>query len=302
MCKSRLIGPLGLALLSLSQHALGIAQQPTPEAEDAYITEAFKSADLPLPQLGWILPSGDLVTEMSALSLLVLSDNPAIVGAKQSGSIPSAKIKQFVRQEKIDCDQLNEPSPTALFLYKTGLPPQKEARQVLVINASSGSIHALGSNSYKSSPVEEAVLWKPLATTPANKNLARSFAIPGSQFFYVVAGTYDRKGVLIRSGIFLEDHSGQILGKEIDDVQGSQQCDGCGVITIKDGINAIYPVLNVVQIPGLTYPALLADTSTVEGRAIELFTFSPKGEPSRIRFYEYMVTCILGTADEQAKP
>lgn len=255
-----------------------------------------------MPDLGWILPSGELVSELSAPSLLVLSKNVTIVIAKKSGAIPAGSVEQFIKKQKVDCDGLNEPSSKPLYRYVTGLPATKTTRQVFVLNAPPAKIQSSSLTRYKPSAAEEAVIWKDLNSSPSGKRSSQSIAVPGSQVFYTIAATYNRKGIIIRSGIFLENHSAQILGKEIDDVQGEEECDGCGVATIQDGINVVYPVLSVLQFPGLAYPVLLADTSTVEGRATELFTFSPKGEPSRFRLYEYMVTCILGSADEQAKP
>jgi hypothetical protein len=38
----------------------------------------------------------------------------------------------------------------------------------------------------------------------------------------------------------------------------------------------------------------MEDSSTVEGRAIDLFTFAAAGKSSRYRIYEYVVTCFTG--------
>lgn len=126
------------------------------------------------------------------------------------------------------------------------------------------------------------------------KQLIRSVQHGSGPFFYTAAATFMKDGRLFRQGLFLEDHTGKILGRRIEDINGEEQCDGCAVLTYRDGLKLIYPIENLFLFPELPYPVLLEDSSTVEGRAIDLFSFSATGEPSLYRKYEYMVTCILG--------
>jgi len=65
-------------------------------------------------------------------------------------------------------------------------------------------------------------------------------------------------------------------------------------VTYEAGIDRLYDVENVFVIPGFPYPVLLLDTSTVEGRALSLVTFTPDGYYATYRIYEYVVNCILG--------
>jgi hypothetical protein len=116
----------------------------------------------------------------------------------------------------------------------------------------------------------------------------------GTTFFYAFASVYGKDGTLARQGAFLQDQTGRILGKEIEDVNEDNLCDGCTAPTYKDDLQAGAPALNLISIAGLPYPMVLQDSSTIEGRAIELFTFSASGQPSHYRKYEYMVTCVLG--------
>ena len=294
---------LTIAILSLLTWPV-VAQSLAKETSDTYLREFFEKSNIPLPQLGWIVPSGELITELSAPSLIVLSDRPAIVTARMVSALPASEIKDFVKRHQVDCDQTTDDSRIPLYRYQTGLPPQKNVKQVMVIGHTSADTKAQSSrlSTYIPTTSEQAPAWKALLAGPIGHHVSRSIAVPNSPLFYTLAATYNRKGIILRSGIFLQDHSGNILGQEIQNIQGQNQCDGCGVPTETDGIDAVYDVENLLTLPGLAYPALLINSSTAEGRAIELFTFSQAGEPSRFRLYEYMVTCILGSSEEQAKP
>jgi hypothetical protein len=126
------------------------------------------------------------------------------------------------------------------------------------------------------------------------KRLIQSLQQKGVSSYFTVAATYLRDGRLSRKGVFLQDHSGKIIGQQIEDVHGQEECDGCAVLSYRDGLKFIHPIENVFSIPGLPYPVILEDSGTVEGRAIDLFTFDKEGRASEYRQYEYMVTCVLG--------
>jgi hypothetical protein len=50
-------------------------------------------------------------------------------------------------------------------------------------------------------------------------------------------------------------------------------------------------VSNLFEWAAFPYPVLLLDTSTVEGRALSLQTFTPGGRASTFRVYEYIARC-----------
>jgi len=109
-------------------------------------------------------------------------------------------------------------------------------------------------------------------------------------YFYSLAALYQGPNQEVsRLGVFLHSETGQIIASDVTDNNG--WCDGCAVPTFQDGIDPIFRVVNLFTLPGLKYPVLLLDTSTVEGRSLTLATFSPAGKYSSHLFYEYTVAC-----------
>lgn len=111
-------------------------------------------------------------------------------------------------------------------------------------------------------------------------------------FYYSWHRLYDSStGHLSREAIVLHAKDGQILWNQVmQDLDKEQVCDGCGIPTYADG-GGEYVLLNMFELPGFSYPVLLLDTSTAEGRAISLATFTPKGIFSSVRAYEYVAQC-----------
>ncbi len=65
--------------------------------------------------------------------------------------------------------------------------------------------------------------------------------------------------------------------------------EGVGVRT--QSASGLYRPLNMFELPGFAYPVLLLDTSTFEGRALSLMTFTPDGAVTQFRVYEYVINC-----------
>ena len=121
-----------------------------------------------------------------------------------------------------------------------------------------------------------------------------ALAIAPKRSFYSFAAAYDSATqALITSALILHDSTGAILAHATKDT-AAFACDGCARPSYRDGLDALYYVVTEVELPGFPYPVLLLDTSTVEGRALSLVTFTPLGAYSEYRVYEYVVNCILG--------
>lgn len=297
---SRLLLATSLAALAMLLHAYPAFAQD--EDSEEPIREAFLSLGVQPPELGWLLSSDELVTELSAQNLTVLSSAHSPSTATHTGIIPADAVKAFVRKHQVDCDQVDDPNPTPLHRYATKVSAPPYPSQVLLVSSQLNGKITVGFEDYKASPSELAAVWQSMSYSSDQKRLFRSVRQAGSTFFYTFAATYSQDQTILRKGIFLQDSTGRIIGHEIETLNGDQECDGCAVLTYKDGIQVAYYFEKLLTLPSSPYPLVLIDSSTVEGRATELFTFTPDGKPSRYRQYEYVVTCILGSAEQQARP
>ena len=67
-------------------------------------------------------------------------------------------------------------------------------------------------------------------------------------------------------------------------------CDGCSPRYYEYGDIGFNP-MNMFELPGFSYPVMLLDRSTVEGRALSLLTFTASGKLDEFNVYEYVVNC-----------
>ena len=291
------------AVIAILCLAVSYAIQAHPQALDdkdddgAFIQNAFTGMKLKPPELAWVLPSGELVTEFSAKELTIFSAKISPVAASNAGEIPAESVKAYVMKNKVDCHQAAETEPSPLYRYTATMPSSKQAEQVLVLERHTQSQITGGFTDVKLNAKQTDPVWLAMDARSGRKRLIYTAKQPGRLFSYSFAMLFTNKGNLMREGTFLQDQTGKILGKEIDDVDEDHLCDGCGLPTYEWEVARGNPALNLITIPTLPYPMVLMDSSTVEGRAIELFTFSATGQSSHYRKYEYMVTCILGSKE-----
>jgi hypothetical protein len=130
---------------------------------------------------------------------------------------------------------------------------------------------------------------------PSQGTLRRDEAIGVrvQSFFYSFHKLYDLKtGLLSQEAIVLHRKDGVILAHEITrGLDSGQPCDGCGIPSYVYPATGLYRPLNMFELPGFAYPVLLLDTSTAEGSALSLLTFTPDGKATQFRVYEYVVHC-----------
>jgi len=292
---------IGLLLFFSRGTAVSIAQSPQDDDGKA-ILDVFAAQRIPQPMLGWVLPNGELVTEVVSSEVTVFAEGIAPKVAPQIGVIPIKSVLAYVKKNEADCDQLNEDKPVPLYRYDAKMPKSKVVSQVFVSGGRLGLALNAGFVEFKATePVLEPV-WREMRSKPGQRRLARSVGRSEGTYFYTIAATFMQDGRLLRKGLFLQDRSGKIVGKKIENVNGEEECDGCAVLKYRDGLKYIYPVLNLITLPGLPYPVLMEDSSGVEGRAIDLFTFTSTGTASQYRIYEYMVTCIIGSDSSVTSP
>lgn len=290
-----------IASLYLAYATVVISQTPMVDGDDGKLIEdAFKRMKIKTPQLGWILPNGDVVTEIAAKEITIIARNSNLQIAPQIGIIPAKEVPAFIRKNQVDCDQIDEKAPQPIYRYTAKMPTSKFASQVLVVPRLLSAEIKSGHEEFKPTDMQLKPLWKEMKLLPGQKHLLHAIrqANDGQQsanFFFSYVTTYGKNGVESRQGVFLQDQTGKILGRQIEDLDEDHACDGCGLSTYEDDRHLMSLSVNLISIATLPYPMVLQDSSTIEGRAIDLFTFSASGQPSHYRPYEYMVTCILGS-------
>jgi len=120
-----------------------------------------------------------------------------------------------------------------------------------------------------------------------------AIGIRAQSFFYSLHKLYNTKtGLLSQEAIVLHRKDGEILWHDLTrDFESAQLCDSCAIPSYVDASSGTYSPLNMFELPGFAYPVLLLDTSTFEGRALSLLTFTPDGKLTQFRVYEYVVHC-----------
>ncbi|MGA1791610.1 MAG: hypothetical protein ACMUIM_08995 [bacterium] len=123
----------------------------------------------------------------------------------------------------------------------------------------------------------------------------------GDKYIYSLHGLYDPESKEVyRDGIILHDPNGDILAERFWEINWDTVCDGCDLPLYSNShpdypeldMIGLFSIINSFTIPDFKYPVLMLDTSTVEGRAISLITFTDKAEYSEYRVYEYIVNCF----------
>lgn len=120
-----------------------------------------------------------------------------------------------------------------------------------------------------------------------------AIAVRTQSFYYSIHRLYNPKtGLLTQEAIVLHSKDGEALGHEIArDIDSGPVCDGCGNPNYAYTGIGQYKVLNMFELPGFAYPVLLTDSSTIEGQALSLLTFTPDRKFTGFRIYEYVVHC-----------
>lgn len=261
------------------------------EENKEYVFIQFHALLGEFPKLAWILPDGTVAAESNSPEVLVYSGLPTIEVAKLRQKLAPDETLKFVDKHRIACDAHLAQNPPAFSLYSSALKVLAEYNpQVLFTSKALKGMKA----GFQRGSLDDrlaAEVWKRMM--PESPRQLRSSLVirqPAASFFYSFAALYqDSNQEVSRFGIFLHSEGGQIIASEVTGIDA--WCDGCAVPTFKDGIDPIFRVVNLFTFPGLEYPLLMLDTSTVEGRSLTLATFSPEGKYSSHLFYEYTVNC-----------
>lgn len=251
------------------------------------IERTFRSQLGEIPQLGWFLSDGRFVAGDSRPSLTLYAAAGDPTSAKLIGSLNSTEVTAIRRRERVACD-VPEDVPLNEYSVATG----KHERMALYTSRPFSETRAgrVPVPLSQSAVTEIAKLlgW----TVPDRVKRQEAFAIAAGSHYYSFHRRFDVvSGILRQEALVLHDPTGRVVAHELTTLRENNICDGCGLPTLKQGTSFRYQVLNLFSFAGFPYPVLLLDTSTVEGRALSLLTFTSAGRLSEFRLYEYVVNC-----------
>ena len=270
---------------------VGLAQAPEDD-EGEQVKKALAAQGLKPPTLGWVLPTGEVVTEVAAPEITVLMEKEKPLVMPKVGVIPASAAKAFVMRHKVDCDQTDDPEAAPIYRYSGGLAPRKYTVQVLVFPGRLTVPMMAGFAAYEPTEAQATAVWKALKATAGQKRRLEAIRQAGRTDFFIFAAIYGKNLAMTRQGTFLVGQDGTILGSKMEDVTQEGVCDGCEVPKYQDGLGSRRSAENILTVPGLDFPMLLEETSTLEIRATSLLTFSGNGRASEYRPYEYVVNCF----------
>jgi hypothetical protein len=134
--------------------------QPAMDEDGKVIHEAFAASKIPMPELGWVLPDGTLVTEVAAKEVTIFAERMGPKVAPRVGLIPAAAAQAFVKKNEVDCDQVDSDKPVPLYRYDAKMPVSKVATQVFVLAGRQGLTVNDGFQEYAASDVESGAVWR----------------------------------------------------------------------------------------------------------------------------------------------
>ena len=262
-----------------------------PEATtDGYIERVFKARIGELPRMGWFDPAhGFLAQEGAAeeVNLYAPVGMPTI--GRKKGLVSGSELKSLRKTYGVACElkdadhltvfEVDGAIDSARALY-TAKKLQGDARTGLVTIPLDG-VQMLRINRLLGWPSQGAL------------RRDEAIGVRTQSYFYSFHKLYNAKtGLLRQEAIILHGKNGVVLAHEITrSLDSDQPCDGCGIPSYVYPSSGLYRPLNMFELPGFVYPVLLLETSTVEGRALSLLTFTPQGKVTQFRVYEYVVNC-----------
>jgi hypothetical protein len=266
-----------------------LAQMPEP-SPDGYIEKIFQARIGELPRMGWFDPlRGFLAQEDAAGEVILFAPiGMPTIGLKK-GLVSGSELKSLRKTYGVACEikdrdhltifDVDGETNSGRALYTTKRLP-RDAHAGLV------TIPLDGTQMLR---INRLLGW------PTQGTLRRDEAIGvrTQSYFYSFHRLYNAKtGLLRQEAIVLHGKNGVILAHEIArNLDSGPPCDGCGIPSYVYPSSGIYRPLNMFELPGFSYPVLLLDTSTDEGRALSLLTFTPQGKVTEFRVYEYVVHC-----------
>jgi hypothetical protein len=240
--------------------------------------------------MGWFDPAnGFVANEASADQVNLFSPIGMPSTGKRNGILSDKQLTRLRRDYGMACE-VSETKPLSVFDTGGETAPQ---RALYTTKKFPGEIRS-GMMTIR---LDETLMAKinRILGWPGQGVLRRDEAIGvrSQSFFYSLHKLYNAKtGQLREEAVVLHRKSGEIVAHEVNrDLDSGQLCDGCGIPRYENADGLLYRPLNIFELSGFAYPVLLLDTSTFEGRALSLFTFTPDNEPDQYRVYEYVIHC-----------
>jgi hypothetical protein len=258
-------------------------------SSEGYIEKLFEGQVGQLPRMGWFGSPQGFVAQADADEVYLFAPIGMPLTGRKRGPVSTNDLKFLQQRFTLACEMNNTDHLTA---FDVGGDTEPE-RGLYITKKMQGEVRSglvtIPLDGMQMARVNRLLGW------PNQGTLRRDEAIGvrSPSFFYSFHKLYNAKtGLLSQEALVLHKRDGAILAHELTrDLDSGQSCDSCGIPSFLYRASGTYRPLNTFELPGFTYPVLLLDTSTVEGRALSLLTFTPDGKVTQFRVYEYVVHC-----------
>lgn len=262
------------------------------EDKGQYIETTFMEHIGEVPSMAWMLEPDVIITNKKMKNVILYTRAGSIETARYVRSYSDAEIDHIRKESCIalepgkfyqyQLEKEGEGVPSdqdRAFYTKASFPGEIKAGYSYVQLEDDGFSRVMGLREFKDRPFLHNYV---------------AIQATGSKYVYSFHGLYDPKTKeLYRKGLVLQALDGRILAKQFWNESWDTVCDGCPLPLYSDSMVSLFYFVNSFHIRQFTYPLLLLDTSTVEGRALSFVTFSPDGKYSEYRDYEYVAECIM---------
>jgi hypothetical protein len=254
-----------------------------------YIAHVFLSQLGEVPRMGWFIPPDRFLARVQRERLVLYSREPSLPVTPYVAVLDSGERRRVTQTYAVACD----PDTGELAVYRAPKPVPEPDRAFFTTKPPQDTRVGLASVPLSVQQQDAVLRWLGWLSSDT-LHLSEAVGFTPDTAAYSIHALYDpATRSLVRAALVVHNDAGTPVAYSVTDSTGFM-CDGCGLPTHDDGPGSLYRVLNLFRMPGFVHPLLLLDTGTIEGRAVSLLTFTPDGQLSEFRDYEYVVGCILG--------
>ncbi len=259
-----------------------------------FVARTFHSSISEIPRMAWLVPPNTVIAEEKHASIYLYSISKRIEQARYLGVIGKEELTEIRKKHHVMCDPVDQTQYHPFYKYEfPGEIGKFPDRVFYTSRPLTGGVRGGFRTAEQSGEILENI--RGWVKKDKLQFLHKHFAISALEpsHIYSFHGFYDADTKeMFKESIVLTAPDGRILGRKFADVSWETVCDGCGLPTYDDGLPSSSSLINLFSFPQFSFPVLLLDTSTVEGRAISLATFDRNGAYSEYRLYEYVVNCF----------